>query len=127
MESWAVESATTSVPLFWMLFWIEHGRRAGLALGQQRDCRPVKIRAACLDERQEASSDEIRKRHVHLERLRRLQRKTDIFIPQGGLEAGRIVALPGDQSAIGLVYGRAEQRADQKVEILFLVDTGLVD
>ena len=60
---------------------------------------------------EEAIGDQARHRHRHLQILRRAQGKLHVLVAELGLEAGRLIALLGDQRAIGLVDRRAEQRA----------------
>src|SRR4051812_8441996 len=87
----------------------ERGFVAGILRGELCHGRPVEIAAALRDHRQQSRDNQARKRHRHLEGLRRGEDEADVLMSERRLEAWRVIALRRDQSAIGVVHRRAKQ------------------
>src|SRR4051794_38299774 len=96
----------------------QFGRLSRIARGEPSDGGPVKFTPAIRKQRQEAIAQQTCERHGYPQVICGGEDEPDILVAKRRGEAGGLELLVGNQLAIGLVNGSAEQGPGQDLKIL---------
>ena len=102
-------------------------RAACLPRREGANGRPVQCRAPAGQQRQEPVAQQAGDGQRHFELLAGGEYQPDVLQPECGGEARGFELVSGDETAVGLIHGRAEQRRGEQLEVVLLVGKAGVD